>query len=307
LRYSSVKDTHLTALFNLATLEELCLDSCPVSDIAICHLADHDVIPNLTLLDLADTNVTDLGMSKICKFKKLKYLTLFYCNISNSSLKEVAKLENLEVLNLDNRDISDEGLQHLRNLRNLRELDIYSCRISDQGCSHIASITTLRGLELCGGGITDVGCATLATLENLTHLNLSQNDRITNRGAAALAILANLRSLNLSHTRINAEGLRYFSRLSNLQSLSVFGCKGFDEETSNTTLQDILPTLRCIRLDKVPALDGMILTDNEEEELPNDDDCVGCEIMWQAQSEVSHEIVMQDRETDETSDFSESD
>jgi Leucine-rich repeat (LRR) protein len=307
VRYSSVKDAHLTALLNLPALEELFLESCAISDVTICHLSDRDVVPNLTVLDLADTNITDAGMSKICTFNKLKYLSLFYCNVSNKSLKEVAKLENLEVLNLDGRDLTDEGLHHLRNMKKLHNLDIYSCRITDQGCSHIANISTLQCLELCGGGITDLGCSVLATLENLTHLNLSQNDRITNRGAAALAILTSLRSLNLSHTQVDSEGLRYFSRLHNLQSLSLFGCKGIDGDIKNTKLQDILPKLRCIRSDKVSPLNGQFLADCEDEELSNDENCVGCEIMWQVQSDVAPEIVMQDRENDETSEFSDHD
>jgi hypothetical protein len=61
LCYSSVRDSHLSNFTNLYSLEELNLDSCPVGDSAIGHLADNDVVPNLRSLDLADTNLTDLG------------------------------------------------------------------------------------------------------------------------------------------------------------------------------------------------------------------------------------------------------
>jgi Leucine-rich repeat (LRR) protein len=309
LRYSSVKDAQLTSWFNLPTLEELFLASCAVSDVAIGHLSDRDVVPNLTVLDLADTNITDVGVSKICKLTKLKRLSLFYCNITDNALKDVAKLENLEVLNLDSRDLSDDGLYHIHNMTKLRELDVYSCRLTDKGCFYISEISSLQSLELCGGGITDLGCSILAGLENLTHLNLSQNERITNRGAAALAVLASLRSLNLSHTRVNSTGLRFFTSLCNLQSLSLFGCAGIDDDANNgiMNLQDNLPKLRCIRSDRTPALDGMFLPDCDDEEFSNDENCVGCEIMWRVESDITHEIAMQGRETDETSEFSDHD
>jgi hypothetical protein len=42
---------------NLPALEELNFDSCPVGDWAMAHLADNNVVPNLTSLDLADTDL----------------------------------------------------------------------------------------------------------------------------------------------------------------------------------------------------------------------------------------------------------
>lgn len=58
LCYSGVKDAHLAKLVDLPALQEINLDSCPVGDWAIAHLADNDVVPNLTSLDLADTDLT---------------------------------------------------------------------------------------------------------------------------------------------------------------------------------------------------------------------------------------------------------
>lgn len=79
LCYSRVSDTHMSRLSNLPKLEELNLDSCPVGDWTIAHLADNNVIPNITTLDLADTDLSDIGMAKISQFRHLKKLSLFYC------------------------------------------------------------------------------------------------------------------------------------------------------------------------------------------------------------------------------------
>jgi hypothetical protein len=75
----------------------------------MAHLADNNVVPNLTSLDLADTDLTDIGMASLPKFKKLVRLSLFYCNITNNGLRHLAQMTDLEVLNLDSREIGDEG------------------------------------------------------------------------------------------------------------------------------------------------------------------------------------------------------
>jgi len=268
--YAAVRDSHLSRLTDLPALEELNFDSCPISDWSISHLADNNVVPNLVSLDLADTDLSDLGMMKIAKFKKLKRLSLFYCNLANSSLRHLSSLSNLEILNLDSRDIGDHGLFHLRSLKNLKSLDIFSGRVTDYGCTHIAMIKSLESLELCGGVISDEGCSTLATLENLVTLNLSQNERITNRGAAALAALSKLKALNLSNTQVSSGALVHFSDLKNLQSLALYGCRGMADSNNAMLdrLQSGLPNLKCVRLNNGSADDGVISPNHED----SDDD-----------------------------------
>lgn len=265
LNYSAVRDSHLSRLKHLPMLEELNLDSCLVGDYAIAHLADNDVVPNLTTLDLADTDISDFAMQKIAQFEHLKSLSLFYCNISNAGLRHLSSMKKLEVLNLDSREIGDDGLRYLRHLP-LKSLDLFSGRVSDLGCAYLSKIKTLTSLELCGGGIADLGCAHLATIYNLTSLNLSQNERITNRGAASLAALSNLKALNLSNTRVNSEALKFFSGLTQLQSLALYGCKDIEDNPKMDSLQSELPLLRCVRLNNVNNEDGVIDHGSESEE-----------------------------------------
>lgn len=83
LCYSGVRDSQLARLRSLPNLEELNLDSCIVADWGIAHLVDNNVVPNLTSLDLADTDISDAAMGKIAKLENIQKLSLFYCNISN--------------------------------------------------------------------------------------------------------------------------------------------------------------------------------------------------------------------------------
>jgi len=288
LCYSDVKNQDISKLTSLPELEELNLDSCRVGDWAIAHFADNNVVPNLTTLDLADTEISDIGMTHLPKFQKLTRLSLFYCDISNHGLRHLASMTNLETLNLDSREISDDGLAYLRNLTALRSLDIFSGRITDVGCVHISKIKSLESLELCGGGIGDHGCGHLATLENLTSLNLSQNERITNRGAACLAALKNLKALNLSNTHVNSAAVRFLGELVKLQSLALYGCRGIEDSSSLNTLQSDLPSLKCLRLNS-GTLDGQENELEEDHDSDVDDDMLSEDESSSSESAVSQE------------------
>jgi len=266
LCYSGIKDSQLAKLTNLPSIEEINLDSCPIGDRTIAHLANNNVVPNLIVLDLADTDLTDLGMALLPKFKNLARLSLFYCNITNTGLRHVAKLTKLEALNLDSREISDEGLCHLKNLQHLRFLDIFSGRITDSGCAHIAQIKSLESLEICGGCVGDPGCTFLARLENLTNLNLSQNEGISNQGVAALASLTNLKALNLSNTGVNVAYLNLSGGLMKLQSLALYGCRGIGDNDGVHSLQNGLPSLKCLRLNTAADDDGMVVANENDYE-----------------------------------------
>lgn len=271
LCYSGVRDGHVSRLVELPALEELNLGSCPCGDWTIAHLADNKVIPNLTSLDLADTDLSDLGMAHLPKFENLTRLSLFFCNITNAGLCHLAGMSNLEVLNLDSREIGDEGLSHLRTLTKLRSLDVFSGRVTDDGCVHLSHIKSLESLELCGGGIGDRGCAYLAVLENLKSLNLSQNERISNRGVAALAALSNLKALNLSNTRANSAALKFLSGLVNLQSLAMYGCREMDDKNCLVDFQDRLPALKCFRLSKGNSSNDGIISPSDDDNDDQDD------------------------------------
>lgn len=132
LCYAGVQDNHLSRLRSLPNLEELNLDSCIISDWGIAHLIDNEVMPNLTTLDLADTDISNAAMEKIAQFENMRHLSLFYCNITNRGLRHLASMKKLEVLNLDSRDIGDDGLKYLRNLP-LTSLDLFSSRVTDLG------------------------------------------------------------------------------------------------------------------------------------------------------------------------------
>ena len=120
--------------------QEITLDSCPVGDWGITHIAN-DVMPNLTSLDLADSELTDLGMASLSKFTKLTKLSLFYCGVTSHGLRHIAQMVNLTSLNLDSREIGDDGVAHLKNLK---KLEVRSSVSSTNHGTRRDATTTLR-------------------------------------------------------------------------------------------------------------------------------------------------------------------
>ena len=162
-------------------------------------------------------------------------------------------------------------------LKHLLHFSIFNRKL--YRCAYLSKIQTLTSLELCGGGVADLGCAHLATLSNLTSLNLSQNESITSRGAASLAALSNLKALNLSNTCVTSDAIKFFSNLVKLQSLALYGCKDMEDDPRLDSLQNELPSLRCLKLNSESNEDGVIAHDvdsevEEEDEEVDDSDYV---------------------------------
>ena len=151
-------------------------------------------------------------------------------------------------------------------------------------CAYLSKIKSLRSLELCGGGVGDLGCAHIATLSNLTSLNLSQNEGVTNRGAACLAALTNLQCLNLSNTSVSPDALKFFTGLLKLQSLALYGCRDMEGSPRLSSLQNELPSLRCLRLNSASNEDGVI--DRED----GDGDDIGSEVDEEEDEDSDEEI-----------------
>ncbi|GAX26539.1 F-box and leucine-rich repeat protein 14 [Fistulifera solaris] len=267
LSYSAVRDSHLTKWSDFRELVELNLDSCSnVSDSSLRHLVS--AAPNLQRLVVADCAISDGGMVHIAKFKQLTHLDLFYCQISNRGLRCLSELTNLQVLSIDSRDVTDSGLIYLQNIKQLVQLDLFSGHVTDRGCQYLSHLTSLESLALCGGGIGDIGCEYLSRLIRLQHLNLSENEDITDQGIAHFKSLSQLRSLNISQTSVTS--VMPLASLKQLQSLSVYGCRGMADLHS---LETKLPKLRCLRYSNTTPEEGMMLVDPDDcKEDYSDDD-----------------------------------
>eukprot|EP00735_Rhodelphis_limneticus_P006898 TRINITY_DN19366_c0_g1::TRINITY_DN19366_c0_g1_i1::g.7809::m.7809 TRINITY_DN19366_c0_g1::TRINITY_DN19366_c0_g1_i1::g.7809 ORF type:complete len:580 (-),score=36.17,sp/Q8N1E6/FXL14_HUMAN/29.62/3e-16,sp/Q8N1E6/FXL14_HUMAN/27.35/3e-13,LRR_4/PF12799.2/1.9e+03,LRR_4/PF12799.2/10,LRR_4/PF12799.2/40,LRR_4/PF12799.2/25,LRR_4/PF12799.2/0.0081,LRR_4/PF12799.2/3.9e-05,LRR_4/PF12799.2/0.02,LRR_4/PF12799.2/0.0059,LRR_4/PF12799.2/4.1,LRR_4/PF12799.2/1.9,LRR_4/PF12799.2/0.0088,LRR_4/PF12799.2/0.011,LRR_4/PF1279 len=227
LAYTRITDTGVSNLMSglRLPLSTLNLDSCAVGDASIKALTRS--YESLTILDLTDTLISDGCMTHLIQLKNLISLDLSCTNLGDDCVPTIAALPpTLKILNLDTKNVTDASLKYVGKLTGLISLDLFGAKITDAGLAPLVGLTQLVKLEICGGGLTDLGMRTLARMTSLTHLNLTQNFRITDNGLKHLHTLKTLRTLIVAHTRVTGGGLRHLVlALPCLRFLGVAGCK----------------------------------------------------------------------------------
>lgn len=171
-KFSNINQINLSYnhdLNSILVLEKLCsllLLNCNGTEIE--SLPDLSAYPNLFSLNLANTKITNLSVSK--SLKKLTYLSINGSLISNCDF--LINLPRLHVLNISNTNI--EELPDIASLVHLTSLNCNNLRIR-----------TLPSLEkLCA----------------LKSLNISNTDMVSLEG---IYFPSSLRSLSLESTKIN--------------------------------------------------------------------------------------------------------
>ncbi len=105
-------------------------------------------LPNVRVLDVTDSAVTDDG------------------------LRNLRELISLNELHLGGTRITDAGLVHLKGLTQLSSLDVGRTRITDAGLVYLKRFPQLLSLDLADTGVTDAGLAYLSGLSRLRRLTL---------------------------------------------------------------------------------------------------------------------------------------
>jgi len=179
----------------------------------------HDVV-SLTWLHFHADEVTP---DDLVDLPKLRDLTLREMPITDEGLQKLARLRRLESLCIDtgnSRDITDHGLEHLSSLIELENLTVRSIQITGEGLRPLTALKKLRSLSLRSDSISLRGLEIVVQFTNLDSLRISSNN-LTDEGLRALAKLEGLTNLWVEGNNITDEGLKHIARLSNLQQLTV--------------------------------------------------------------------------------------
>lgn len=203
-----------------------------VSDSDIVELAR---IPDLHLLDLSLTRITDHGLRQLRTAPSITDLNLYYAElITDEGLTAVRGWKRLKRLNLRGTKLTDKTLEMLATTPLLESLDVGFAEITDVGLDHLALLPKLRELTIGGNKLTDDGIQLLRQLPQLTYLDLGGSQRtdsglwsitLTDTGLESVATLVELRELRLSGTSISAIGLERLKTLAKLERLQLQGCK----------------------------------------------------------------------------------
>jgi Leucine-rich repeat (LRR) protein len=89
-------------------------------------------------LDLSHTKVTDDGLRYLKALPNLNILALSGTEVTDLGLKErVAQLGNLHTLSLSETKVTNKGLEYLEGLNNLQLLDVSFTRVTDEGVADL--------------------------------------------------------------------------------------------------------------------------------------------------------------------------
>lgn len=172
LLYSSpsVTDMGVGHLRNLKKLKHLVIAHSQVSDKGLRMITDW--FPELEILNLTSTHVTDRGVPGIIGLTKLSSLALENTSITDAALVDIWKLKNLRVLNLEKSSISDKALKAIVKCQNLEDLFLAGTKVTPNGLKELCTLRKLLRVSLDGGVLTEEGIAALVQVRSLRKLHI---------------------------------------------------------------------------------------------------------------------------------------
>lgn len=178
-------------------------------------------------------------LARIPHFKSIVFTS---SAITDRHVELIGQHLSVETLGLCGKNITDSCLPFIRHLR-LRSLGLPDTRVSDAGVAELAAGTIakqLRYLNLSGTNVTNATIREMDRFPLLRKLSL----RSTNINDSGIAVLPNQFTwLDLSETNISDHSSAHFSRLSNLEYLTLVRTS-IGAEMVRTCLS--LPTLRVL-------------------------------------------------------------
>lgn len=256
--------------------------------------------PNLSSLVLANSRVTDGGVSTIAKHPKIYYLNLEGTPITNGAMPRLKTMESLGMLDISKTRVNERGLASL-DKPYLAFLNISWTEVSDNGINELVKqFPNLRRLDLMNLPVTDEHLSRFLQVENkeeyekvvneaaagsilgffssatdripvdnngfakLQDINLA-GTKITNRAVVILSAIDTLKLLNISYTLVNDEGLKNIARNQDLEVLSVSGTR-----ITDGAVDDIVALSNL----KVLSLENTDITDDALEDLEDAEDLI---------------------------------
>jgi hypothetical protein len=146
-------------------------------------LADLAWLPHLAVLGLTRSKVSGPGLAHLRQAATLRRLYLADTPVTDAGLSHLRGLP-LAVLDLSGTGVGDAGMAAVGAMDTLTMLFLSDTRVTDAGVAHLAGLRKLQVLNLEGTGVTDAGLARLRDLA-LWHLHVS-GTKVTAKGVAEL-------------------------------------------------------------------------------------------------------------------------
>ncbi|MEO2045465.1 MAG: hypothetical protein ABGX16_02700 [Pirellulales bacterium] len=148
-------------------------------------------VQGIALLPSTQQEVLEQTIQLVAKLPQLEVLRLLGTRVTDKQLTQISTNTSLTMLGLSKTNIGDMGLKQLRSLSNLQALYLAATRVTDQGLESVGKLHSLEILDLSKTSL-EGDLASLLPLDQLSHLLLSD----VSLSDAAVANLLQLKSLS---------------------------------------------------------------------------------------------------------------
>lgn len=128
-----------------------------------------EYLPNLTILDLRESNINDHGTAYLRPVTSIELLNI--CNTAVSDLSFTANMGKMKTIYADETKIEDKGLAEINGLNSLKTLSIVNNNITDLGLKSLVNLKNLVNLNLEGTLVTADGLRLFKGNKNLKKLS----------------------------------------------------------------------------------------------------------------------------------------
>lgn len=182
----------------------------------------------ISFLDIRRTNVNDVTLSQISKYKNLSHLILTGCEkITDQGIKNLVNSKNLTNLDADHMKFSNKAIKYIASIKKLRRL-----KLNDNSNIDSNSLKNLRGanqLILLNASRlkTSAPGTEIKSLLRLPNLSILSIDgwTLSDSDINNLASDKNLEYLNLSSTNLNMDQLKRLANSHSLKYLIAVNCR----------------------------------------------------------------------------------
>lgn len=215
---------------------------------------------SVTEITIAHEEFSSVHVAQLASFPELKILHLEGSGVSDDALATLTSLPKLEHLFLDETTIGDSGIEHLASAGNsLQQLSLVGCKVTDRGLSSLAKLSALKVLNLSQTQVTDAGLKSLKDLHSLEALYL-RDLPLTGAGLQLMNELPRLIKLDLSRSSLSKQHLTGFANFPQLEQLFVAGCP-IDDVMMAALLEQLLSSnqnLRALTISRIPLTDAAV-------------------------------------------------
>lgn len=113
--------------------------------------------PNLRVLSLMGTNVTDADLAHLRGLSKLEAISFKRTKVTGAGLAQLTDLKRLNFINMAETPLTDAEMPVIGRLLGLTGMNLSNTKVTDAGLIHLKNIGRLTKVNLTGTPVTDAG------------------------------------------------------------------------------------------------------------------------------------------------------